>query len=131
MSGWAPRSTSSSALLDLARDRGEVAAFDEPRRSSRGCVAAAGDLAQERALADPARAVDEHDLRGRVVDEERVEERQLALAADEALGVAGGEAFGEGAGHGQARLKRPMAVHFCTSVHRLLQPMGRLVGDLP
>jgi hypothetical protein len=85
---------------EASADSDEVATFDEVGGPP-ALGAASRDFPQQRALADPARPVDQHDLGGRVVDEERLEERKLALATDEALLVTVGEAFGEGAGHGE------------------------------
>ena len=48
-----------------------------------GRLAAALHMAQQRALADTARPVHEHHVRGRVVDEQGVDEAELALAAHE------------------------------------------------
>ena len=55
----------------------------DPVRPPTAPLAAAHHLAQEGALADPGRAVDEHNVRRRIVDEQLVEQLQLPLAPHE------------------------------------------------
>ena len=72
--------------LERVRHRRELPPLDEERlKSARS--RASGQLAQQRALADPAGAVDQDHARGRVVVQAALEERELRGAADEALTV--------------------------------------------
>jgi hypothetical protein len=90
--------------LERARHRVEVAALDRVRAPAvaRG---PAPELAQQRALADPGRAVHERDGRGRVVDEQRLEHAELPLAAHEPARILAGKSLPEG--HAQrVRLRR-------------------------
>ena len=85
-------------LLQRAGDRRQLAAVDPPRRPA-ALGAEPLDLAQQRALADAAGAVDVHDAGRRIVDEERVEYGQLGRPADEPLRVACAEPVRNGRGH--------------------------------
>ena len=68
--------------LDRVRDRRQVARVDRAGVEA-GLLAAPPDLAQQDALADAARAVDEHHVGGRIGGEQRVDDPQLAGAAHE------------------------------------------------
>ena len=85
-------------LLQRAGDRRQLAAVDPPRRPA-ALGAEALDLSQQRALADPAGAVNVHDAGRRVLDEERVEHGQLGRPADEPLRVACAEPVRHGLRH--------------------------------
>jgi hypothetical protein len=81
--------------LERAGHRVEVAPLDHVRAAA---VARrpARQLAQERALADPRRAVHERDRGRRVVGEQRLEDAELPFAADEAARVLAGEPLPQG-----------------------------------
>src|SRR4029077_6526935 len=85
--------------LEVAGDRGELAAFDEARLPA-AALALAGDFAQKGGLADPADPVDEHHRSGRVVDEQAAEVGEFRLATDESLLVASRKALGKGGWQG-------------------------------
>jgi hypothetical protein len=80
--------------LELARRRRELAALDDAGLPA-ALLGASRHLAQQRALADAAWPVHQDDVGGRVRDEQVVEERELPLASDEPLRVAGGESIGQ------------------------------------
>jgi hypothetical protein len=74
-------------LLDRVRDRRQFPALHQHGRPAR-LTAAVGDLAQERALADPSGPVHEHHAGRRIVHEQLGDGSDLTGAADEGRPVA-------------------------------------------
>ena len=92
-------------LLHSVGDRRQVAPVERERNPAGGDAAAA-DLSQEHALADPTGPVDEHDAGGRVRLEHHVGDQEFAGAADEFGVLAAGDLAGKRAGFSNHRLHR-------------------------